>query len=254
MMRLFKLLSVILASIILSGCILMMAFSGPRGMERSGGGYHVHSWEWVRLFKVKSPNPDWDTMRTTILKRNGKNEPLIFMDSSSNKNKNPRLYLYYYFDYGYNRDLYKYSMNFLSGNESDLINHHVSYSEKNGGNYQAAGVIYLNGMKCLKGRDKDKLGINRGTRYVVSIRCPGFFRKTYGTIMVSLTVDDVNNRFDMSLEDAYKEAEEKINYSISTFKLIEPFSQKIPKGYSIDEQISRIDKGRREYGPPKFKL
>lgn len=100
-------------------------------------------------------------------------------------------------------------------------------------------------------------------RYLIELQCPVFFRKTFGTMTYLMnTTTDMSFYFERpkyarpnALNDtganSYAEYFDyhmpAFNHVVDTLEFIEPVSQTVPAGFSLDEQFQRMQN-------PKWKL
>lgn len=100
--------------------------------------------------------------------------------------------------------------------------------------YPSSTVLFqeqrkVKGVQCMQ----TKAMYNK--EYLVELQCPVFFRHTFGTItylMHTMGGGNTINDIDQNMTD--------FNHMIDTLEFIEPPSQKIPEGFSLDEQFKRI--------------
>jgi hypothetical protein len=94
----------------------------------------------------------------------------------------------------------------------------------------------VKGLQCMQ----TKAVYNK--EYLVELQCPVFFRNTFGTITYLMHTMGGGNEVDLIDKNM-----PSFNHIIDTIEFIEPVSQTVPAGYSLDEQFERIQ-------DPKWKL
>jgi hypothetical protein len=87
----------------------------------------------------------------------------------------------------------------------------------------------VNGVQCMQ----TKAMYNK--EYLVELQCPVFFRHTFGTMTYLMYTMGGGNKIDL-IDNNMAD----FNHMINTLEFIEPPSQKIPDGFSLDEQFKRI--------------
>ena len=87
----------------------------------------------------------------------------------------------------------------------------------------------VKGIKCMQ----TKAIYNK--EYLVELQCPVFFRNTFGTITYLMHTMGGGNTVDLIDQNI-----PAFNHMVDTLEFIEPPSQKMPEGFSLDEQFKRI--------------
>jgi hypothetical protein len=228
--------------IFISGCA--GRFRGP-----SGDAYYVHSSRNVLLFKIKSPYAAWYTNKNFYA---GKNEAIIFDNAGSKSRSKYRVggRLTADFEYGRFLDDKSYFLEKLEllrilNSEGVAIN----FQEKlrNSGreliDFKGAHCVVLNYEIAEKKKHEvvvDGYGKKNNVIVMASaevgriIECPGFFRKTFGVLQISiaLTADTLEEA-----KLAFKEKDADFKKSYDSFKFVTPFTQKVQAGFSIENQL-----------------
>lgn len=237
---------------LLSGCALLSALSGPRGMVIAGEGYYLHSMQGVKLLKIRAPKGVWYTRESNWAVKNGEGEGLIFLEKSEAYGELPPVDFNLRFSPEDDVEKFSNELEFMeTGNPSRWSSALSRYSDRE---FKSFGKKEISGASCLRFSLKDREGLGSSERYSIGTLCPGFFRKTFGLLVVYVTVGGSTVKSDISLEDRYKTIEPVVQESLHSLQFIEPFSQVAPPGFSIEEQLRRISAGGQPYGPPKFKL
>lgn len=238
----------------LSGCAAgMMYLPIPRDMTTAGKGYHVHTMNGVKLYKIKAPAADWYTMSSSLFQRNGTDEPLQFSSHGAG-NQYPVIWMVSGFNPTDDDKEFENMMEFIKGNAEPWVSSLKSGLDKRGKIYIENGIKNISGINCLSGehRVKDE-AINRKS-FSRSISCPGYFRNTLGDILIYIDVSDNGIRNARTLDEQYQILEPAIEKSLNSLKFITHFSQVAPANYSFEEQKARIKAGEKENGPSEFKL
>lgn len=262
---------VLVSLIAFAGCSMVHDF-GP-----ASDYYTTHSVRGVNLFKIKSPVKYWYTRRNYYSKNISADDFVSFVGRGVPQsmggwgaNKITGAYersgggfdkesmridlhegLHAIFDYGIDGDelLFESALKMLS------TNNHSAFCEyyKNEGDSGACEKILFKGYICILTR-KDTLGTSHtevanfafGKKDVEikgrsevrqDVRCPGFFKSTFGYILVYLSVqaDTLANA-----KSAFHHRRPDFQKSLDSFEFVAPFSQKIPQGFSLKKQLNSV--------------
>lgn len=248
-MKFFKFLVVCISLAVAAGCA--GRFRGPAGEH-----FHVHFSQGLALFKIKSPDQAWYTNKNLNA---GHNEALNF-DNVTPKSENKFKFseeLTADFEFGKflnDREYFVKKLSILSSeSESLLLMSHGSrpgkYSRvKKQFKGQACFVLDYEEPEIIRTTELNNDNLNVNVRKKQSaiikpmaevgrvIECPGFFRNTFGVLQITMRVsaDSLDHA-----KSIFFKREVDFNKSVDSFEFLSPFSQKIPSGFSLDDQLKR---------------
>ncbi|MDO8416725.1 MAG: hypothetical protein Q7S87_11010 [Agitococcus sp.] len=121
-------------------------------------------------------------------------------------------------------------LNALTGKVS-LEKAHTAYFSA----FYPNSTILSQEQKSVKGINCMQTKAIYNKEYLVELQCPVFFRNTFGTITYLMHTMGGGNTVDLIDQNI-----PAFNHMVDTLEFIEPPSQKIPDGFSLDEQFKRI--------------
>lgn len=252
-MKIFKCLMVCISVAVAAGCA--GRFRGPAGEH-----FHVHFSQGLALFKIKSPDQEWYTNKNINA---GHNEALNF-DNVTPKSENKFKFseeLTADFEFGKFLNDSEYFVKklsiLLSESESESENLLLMSQDSRPGKYSRVKKLFK-GKTCFvldyeepeiirtTELNNDNLNGNVGKNQSVNIKsmaevgrvieCPGFFRNTFGVLQITMRVsaDSLDHA-----KSIFFKREVDFSKSVDSFEFLSPFSQKIPSGFSLDDQLKK---------------
>lgn len=233
----------LMSSISISICGCAGRFRGP-----SGDSYYVHSSRHVSLFKIKSPDAAWYVNKNFTA---GRNEAIFFDNALPKSYNKTRVGGQLTADFEYGRFLQDSSYFF---EKFDILMNINSAARLTALKSSGREKIEFKGVSCFllnydsasedirevvtdRNSDKIEVTILKPAKISRIIECPGFFNKTFGVLQISMeiTADTLEHA-----KMAFKEKEQSFNRSLSSFKFLARFSQEIPPGFSVENQLKKV--------------
>jgi hypothetical protein len=209
----------------LSACSFGPDFTAPRGEVNNID--LIVAQQGITLFKTKSPPKDFmKSLPVLMFRRAGYSDGKpIFLDGLDDLNNS------------------MISVNFDEAIDTDFYrNYYDSFFKKsfiNVKNNDKYGVsVFLKKIKSVDCKYSVVKGIyNPGIQLI----CPVFFRNTFGLVWLSFSATNGNFKGTLEdLEERIKKMEPLFEHMVNNLEFVEPVTQKVPEGFSLEEQFKRM--------------